>query len=252
VHDTVQALQGLVEQVTSVVSDPKLKGGIRGTMSSIEQASANLEQASASFQQASSNVVKITGSVEKLTSDPKLNEDLRATVSGMRATVEQSQILMQRLNQIVGTGHKGGSGVREKIENIREKLRQTEIATDLAMETSPGRPTIDVNAFIPAGSGHFYRLGVNDFTERNKLNLQFGWPFLGNSVRYGWYASKMGLGFDIGPYSHPHLSADLYSIAEPELDVRARAYLLENLDLELGVRSLFHRNTPTVGVTWRR
>jgi hypothetical protein len=95
-------------------------------------------------------------------------------------------------------------------------------------------------------------VGLNDLTERNKLNLQLGRPFLGNSLRYGLYSSRLGAGLDVGPPSHPLMSADLYSLAHPQLDLRARANLREGLDLTLGVQSVFHRNTPTVGVTWRK
>ena len=95
-------------------------------------------------------------------------------------------------------------------------------------------------------------MGINDLSEANKLNLQLGQPFLGNSVRYGLYSSRLGLGLDVGAPSHPHFSADLYSLAHPQLDLRARANIHEGFDLTLGVLSAFHRNTPTVGVTWRR
>jgi phospholipid/cholesterol/gamma-HCH transport system substrate-binding protein len=231
VNDTMDALKGLVEQLTTVVADPKVKGGLRGTVANIEQATSNL--------------AKMSSSLQQLSADPKLNEDLRATVSGTRATVDQMQILLQRVNHLLGVGHKSAAGAREKVES-------TNVTVDLAEQTRPGRARLDLNAYIPAGGGRFYRLGLNDLTETNKLNLQLGRPFLGNSLRYGLYSSRLGMGLDIGAPSHPHFSADLYSLADPQLDLRARAQIRDGFDLTLGVLSAFHRNTPTVGVTWRK
>jgi phospholipid/cholesterol/gamma-HCH transport system substrate-binding protein len=224
-------VQGLVEQLTVLVSDPQVKGSMRGTLANIEQSTANL--------------AKISSNLEKLSSDPKVNEDLRATISGTRVTVEETQQLIRRLNRIVGRG--GGA-----VEGTKERLRRTDLSIDLLQQTSPGRPRVDVNAVVPSGAGRFYRLGVYDLSETNGLTLQLGQPLGRHSLRYGLYASRLGAGFDIGSPSHPRLSLDLYGLDEPQLDLRARTQLRENLDLSFGVQSVFDRNIPTVGVTWRR
>jgi phospholipid/cholesterol/gamma-HCH transport system substrate-binding protein len=231
VNDTLGAVQGLVEQLTVLVADPAIRGSMRGTVANLEQTSANL--------------VKLSGNLEKLSSDPQVNEDLRATLSGTRATVEQTQQLIRRLNRIVG----GGTGT---VEGTRERIRATDFTVDLAQQTKPGRPQLDVNAVVPVGAGRFYRLGVYDLTETNRLNLQLGRPLGSNSLRYGLYASRLGVGLDVGPPSHPRLSFDLYGLDEPQLDVRARTRLRDNMDLSFGVLSIFDRNTPSVGVTWRK
>jgi hypothetical protein len=84
------------------------------------------------------------------------------------------------------------------------------------------------------------------------MNLQVGRPLGANSLRYGLYASRLGIGLDVGPPSHPRLSADLYGTDEPHLDVAARARLGRGLDLKLGVQSLFGDNAPMIGVTMRK
>ena len=231
VNDTMVAMKGLVQQIGSMVTDPKLKNSLQGTLVNLDQATANM--------------AKLSANLEKLSADRQLNEDLRATVSTTRATMEEAQALLARLNHIVGGGRRHATSVREKVEH-------SAVTMDLAEQTRPGRLQLDLNAFVPGGSGQFYRVGFSDLTERNKLNLQLGEPFLGNSVRFGLYKSRLGLGLDVGAPSHPHFSADLYSLADPRLDLRARTSIGSNLDLSLGVQSAFRRNTPLVGVTWRR
>jgi phospholipid/cholesterol/gamma-HCH transport system substrate-binding protein len=230
-NDTMGAMHGLVEQLTTVVSDPKLKSSLRGTVVNLDQATANLN--------------KMSVNLEKLSADPQLNEDLRATVHETRATMEQTQQLVGRLNHFLGGGRKGAARAREEVQ-------RSTLTVDLAEQTRPGRPRLDLNAFVPAGPGRFWRFGLYDLSESNKLNLQVGQPLLGGTLRYGMYASRLGIGLDAGPPTHPHFSADLYSLADPQLDLLARTGIRPGLDLTLGVRSAFHRNVPTVGVTWRR
>jgi hypothetical protein len=109
-----------------------------------------------------------------------------------------------------------------------------------------------VNAIVPSGQGRFYRLGAYDLGERNRVNLQLGQPLGKHSLRYGLYASHLAVGLDIGPPSHPRLSADLYGTDEPQLDIAARARLGPGLDLKFGVQSLFRDNAPMIGVTLRK
>lgn len=231
VNDTMVALKGLVEDVTAVVANPQMKKSLQGTLVNLDQATANLS--------------KLSANLEKLSADRQLNEDLRATATNTRATTAEAERLLARLNHILGSGGRQASRARRTIEH-------STMTVDLAGQTGPGRPRLDLNAFFPAGSGQFYRIGLYDLTESNKLNLQYGRPFLGSSVRFGLYASRLGLGLDVGSPTHPHFSADLYSLADPRLDLRARAGIGPNLDLSLGVQSAFRRNTPTVGITWRR
>jgi hypothetical protein len=222
-----------VEHVNDVVVDPKLKNTLQGTLVNLNEATANL--------------VKISDNLEKLSGDRQLNEDLRATMSNTRASTAELAQVLARFNHILGGGRRSATAAP-----THEKVEKSAVTVDVAEQTRPGRPRLDLNAFVPAGSARFYRVGFSDLTETNKLNLQFGEPFLGGSARFGLYASRLSVGLDVGAPSHPHFSADLYSLADPRLDLRARAGIGPGLDLTVGVLSAFRHNTPTVGVTWRR
>jgi hypothetical protein len=231
VNDTMSAMHDLVGDLKSVVSDPKLKNSLNGTLVNLQQTSANL--------------AKLSANMEKLSADRQMNEDLRATLSNVRATTEEMDRFFGRLNHIVGAGSSSTRGMRERVE-------KTKVAVDVAEQANPGRARLDLNAYVPGGDRQFYRLGINDLTEQNKLNLQLGERLPGGWGRFGLYSSRLGVGLDVGSPSHPHLSADLYSLAHPELDLRARAGIGPGMDLTLGVLSAFHHNTPMVGVTLRR
>jgi hypothetical protein len=59
------------------------------------------------------------------------------------------------------------------------------------------------------------------------------------------------VGLDLGAPRRPWLEADLYSLGDPRLDVRASGRLNRDLDLSLGVDDLFGSSAPVAGVRWR-
>lgn len=235
--EAMASLQGLLEEVRGAIGDKELRKGLNDTVAQLRETVGNLKQTSA-------NLAEATGSVRDLTGDPKVQEDLRATVSAARTTLEQAGPLLRRLNKLVG-GADGG------VAGTRERLRRVETRADSLYQTSPGRARLDLEATVPSGKG-FARVGVYDFSEQNRLNLQLGRPLGGGvSARFGLHASRLGVGLDLGAPRRPWLEADLYSLEEPRLDVRASSRLNRELDLTLGVEGLFGDNAPIAGVRWR-
>jgi hypothetical protein len=116
---------------------------------------------------------------------------------------------------------------------------------------------VDVDATLPGGAGHFTRLGLHDFGENTRLNFQFGRPLREDvALRYGLHASRLGLGLDwAGPggrVTWPRLSADLYGLDQPTLDLRAATRLRSDLELTFGVDRLFKDNAPVLGLRWHK
>jgi len=125
------------------------------------------------------------------------------------------------------------------------------VRADLLQRTRPGRTRLDLDATVPTRAG-FYRLGIYDFSERNRLNLQIGRRLgAGRTVRYGFHASRLGIGLDLGSPRRPWLETDLYSLRDPHLDVRGSHRLSDDLDLTVGVDDLLGTNAPIFGLRWR-
>jgi hypothetical protein len=183
-----------------------------------------------------------------------VQSDLRETISGARQTMGEATRLLHRINQIVGSG-------RDQTAGTQQRLRSIEMQLDLEQRTRPGRPRVDVNATLPGGRGRFTRFGVYDFGESTKLNVQLGRPIgrvpaqrVAASVRYGLHASRLGAGLDLTPRggSLPRLSADVYGLDDPSLDLRMAAPIRPNLDVTLGFDRLFRDNAPVLGVRWHK
>jgi phospholipid/cholesterol/gamma-HCH transport system substrate-binding protein len=235
--EAMASLQALLEDVRGALGDEDLKKGLNDTLAQLKETMANLRQTTA-------NLAEATGSVRDLTGDPQVNEDLRATISAARTTMEQAGPLFKRLNRIVG-------GTGEGVGGARERLRRVDVRADLLYRTDPSRARMDLDATIPRRNG-FYRVGMYDFSEQNRINLQIGQALGGGaSARFGFHASRLGVGLDLGAPRRPWLEADLYSLGDPRLDVRASGRLNRDLDLSLGVDDLFGSSAPVAGVRWR-
>jgi hypothetical protein len=232
------SLQDVLGEVKSALADETARTNLRETLAQMHQAMANLREASA-------NLAKATADVRNLTSDPKLNEDLRQTVASTRSTMEQADELVGRLNHLVGGKSSGASGARQQA--VRSDFR-----ADVMHRTSLERTSLDLDATLPRKGG-FYRLGIHDFGEGSGLNLQLGNLFGSgrSSVRYGLYASRPGLGLDLGRPERPWLETNLYGFEETKLDLRGAYGFRRDLDLILGVEELFRQNSPVIGLRWR-
>src|SRR5437660_11278819 len=198
-RQTVEDVERTLVEVRGMVADPETRENLATTLANVRDASANLREASGSLRQTATDV-------QGLTSDPKVQTDLRETISGARQTMGEATRLLPRINQSAGTGG-------DRTAGSRQRLRDIDLQLDVQQTTRPGRPRVDVNATLPGGHGRFTRLGVYDFGESSKLNVQLGRP-IGDemALRYGLHASHLGVRLDLTPRgggsARPRLSAD--------------------------------------------
>jgi len=118
---------------------------------------------------------------------------------------------------------------------------------DLMRQNDPGHWRTDITFNTPLPDGVLYA-GIYDAFETNKLTIQVGKPVgLSAMFRYGIYASKPGFGVDYSLAKRISLRADAWDINNPQLAVRARYDFGGGFAGWLGVDSVFHNNTPTIG-----
>jgi len=102
--------------------------------------------------------------------------------------------------------------------------------------------------------GGFFRLGIQDFAETNKLNAQVGHALndpMGAAYRYGLFSGKLGVGGDLrlGPVD---VRLDLYDPNRFQADARIKAYIDKNTAFTFGLGSIGKDNRATLGVQFRR
>ncbi|MCC6445172.1 MAG: MCE family protein [Armatimonadetes bacterium] len=187
----------------------------------------------------------VVDDVRKVTADPQVEKDLKNTLVNVRQTSE-------RLNDITASAQRILARA-EKMRGIRIMPEGTELRYDFMKATRPQGVRADLNLYIPRDKTNFYQMGIFDATESNQLNFQFG-RVLGSrtNIRWGIYASKLGIGSGYRISNSTELIADLYDPNRPQFDLRAYRSMNESWGLWAGWERLFGRNTFLFGARFRQ
>lgn len=233
----------LVADIDRLVNDANL----RRTMANV----ADLTETSKSVVANMSDITNTSKSIAKNTDEiTKNGVKISANVVDLteRAkTVEQNAVDIE--NQLKGVLDKVGGFFGKKSST---HLPPIEYGMDLTRETSPGHWRTDLGVTFPAGEGRV-NLGVYDAFEANKLTIQYGKDVTpAVAYRYGIYASKPGVGVDFRLTPRLYLRNDVWDINDPRYDARLRYEFGNGLIGWLGVDRIFHDDSLTIGIGFRR
>jgi phospholipid/cholesterol/gamma-HCH transport system substrate-binding protein len=229
--DTVDAARGALTKLTEQVSDPRLQQSLLDT---VDVAKATL----AKFNQIATDIHNLTG-------DPSVQNDLKSTLSTLKETTEQGQKLVTRASELLGT-LKPGKGPSFGIG-------KPELSIDFLGRANKPNFRSDLSLRLPIGDRNALNLGIYDFAERSKLNAQYETKLSGfGAMRYGVYASKLGVGFDWGSTPGTSFRLDAYDPNNFKVDARGLFKINNDFSFWLGADSLFKRTTPLIGVRLSR
>lgn len=199
----------------------------------------NLKAIVANTQEMSKSGTVIAKNAETLTAKGiEVSDEVISLMKKANKLAEEAEGLFTEIKKKLVGG--GGGGLMDSVKKISAQL-------DGHRESSPDRWRTDFSIKIPTGKNQSIHLGVWDAFESNKLTLQAGRPLGKGELKYGVYASKPGVGFDV-PVSGPlSLRADLFGVNKTRFDAKANFRVNKNADFWLGFDRIFDRNTPGIG-----
>ncbi|MFQ3548695.1 MAG: hypothetical protein SNJ70_02955, partial [Armatimonadota bacterium] len=177
--------------------------------------------------------------VNELANDKQLHADLKATIRNAAEASNEAKQLLMEINRKFGTGKNKAQPV--KSQNIPESgFRTTSI-----YNTTTDNIRLDASYTFGFNDKDFYRIGGYDLGETNKLNLQKG-TLLDkyNSVRYGIYAGKVGLGYDYNFGKPIKISADLYDPNKVSLELKSLINITNDFELYSGLKGRLRDESP--------
>jgi phospholipid/cholesterol/gamma-HCH transport system substrate-binding protein len=188
----------------------------------------------------------IMGNISSVTGNPQVQADLEQTVHNAAVASANTKELVQRLNAITGGGHPhtpghGNLAFLTRL-NFSQNLRENHFRTDFDL-------------YAPLSSQDFARAGINDLTETNHLNLQYGKVSPYNRLftyRAGVYDGQVGIGADYDLFGGNPFSIDLYDPNRLRLDARQTFRVNTNFGIWLGLEDVPRTNAVTVGVQLQR
>jgi len=180
-----------------------------------------------------------TESLEKLVTSPELQQDVRETVKGAKDAVQEARTVIERLGKVFG---KPPIVTREEIPTRRTNV-------EALYRTADNRFRATLATTVPLKESRFVKLGIYDLGESNEVIIQLGQPIADKmDLRYGLYASKLGLGLDYNLSEKLFSSANLYGSEKTRLDVEAAYRFTDNWGVVVGVDDLLGGNDVVLGV----
>lgn len=229
--DTVDAARGAVTKLTEQVSDPRLQQSLQETLDLTKATIARFGQ--------------IATDIQQITGDPMVQSDLKTSISNVKETTEEVQRLTERVNKLVG-------GIKVPNGKTNFGIGSPSFTVDVIGRTNAPNFRSDVNLRVPVGKNAF-DLGLYDFGDKYRLNAQYETGLGANaSLRYGIYASKLGVGYNVELLPGTRLVLDAFNPNNLQVDARALFRLNSDFSLWVGADSLFKRTTPLLGVQLKR
>lgn len=230
--DTLDSARGLVTRLTDQVTDPRLQQSLQETLELTRATIARFNQ--------------VAADVHMLLGDAAVQGDLKATLTSLRDATDS------------------GRKVAADVSKLVERLSLPKGTPSLGI----GRPSLSIDFGGRGDRPHFrsnigfrfplsddsgLHLGVFDFAEANKLNVQYETMLTGaGAFRYGLYASKLGVGLDLQTGAGMKLRLDAYDPNRLTVDAKSYVKINDDFSLWVGADSLLRHTTPTLGVRLSR
>ncbi len=228
-------LNKLVDAAQRLIGDEQMAADARATVRNIREATASLKRTSAH--------------IEQLLTDEEVTQDLRATITSARQAAERGAQVVGKVDQSLDRVNTTMDRLSDTVQSVRPAEVRGQLDA-MAFESSGLRADLDFDLFYGARRRVFWRLGVADVGDAERLNLQRGFPIgRGMWMRAGIFANKAGLGLDFQPPGSAwSAEVELWDPEETYLDVSIFRRLHRDWWLGVGVHGLFDENEALLTV----
>jgi len=253
--EDAEKVQTMVDNLYEVSRSLRRTAAGVNAMVSTTTVPQTLDTLSANLVQASEDMRKSTAAVEAIIADPQTSDDIKAAVSNVREVSESGVEMAQKATEVLEKVDRIAGKVDTAIGSLptlTNPFEDMEIQgyTEARLGSGPaGRIDVAFDLYPDRFSDAFWRVGVRDLGDDEKLDLQRGFPLShrGERVRVGVFEGDLGVGWD-RDWS-PRLSSEVELIDPDEfrLDLRGRYRYDEDWDLLFGIDRALAGTEPFVG-----
>jgi ABC-type transporter Mla subunit MlaD len=252
-NDAAAGMAALMDQAAGLVAEKDLKKNLVSTTANIDAATKNVVEVTRKLDATMASVQKAAG-------DEQLLGDVKATLGNIKEASASIQRLAARIEKIRLPGEKGTPAEGPSVPPVPTlpgltTLLEPGLTLDSVYDTKGERYRLDAGyTLLTRDQRGFYRVGVSDATEADRLNFQlgaFGKLPATSAMRYGLFAGKLGAGVDVRS-GGLDWRLDVFNPNRMTVNLRAKRYLDPNTALLMGLESVGNGNRATVGVQVRR
>ena len=246
--EAMVSLNASMSEARSVVAN--IGGSVEkidGSIFKIDSVLTNIDSASRQTDEVMRNLASASSDIKEITSDKEIKQNIKDAMRNAAQATEQANELMSSLNGRFG-------GLAKPVKTKKAEIPNRGFAMDSLWNTSQGEYRFDVNYTFNGPGSAFYRLGAFNAGESARANLQTGRMLNSSaSLRYGLYASRIGLGLDQRLGRHLLLSADGFRPNDPEYDLRVTWKLNDGMGIYGGYSNVFHSSGDVfVGLQYKK
>jgi phospholipid/cholesterol/gamma-HCH transport system substrate-binding protein len=219
-------LSTLLEEATTLVSSLGENSGTVKEM--LQRANASALQA----EQMLTNLNAASASVKGLATDPEFVGNIKATARNAAEATCKASLALDAVNRKLGS-FKGAT------QQQKSEIPLYGPSGNALWNTAKGKYRFDANYTFALAYPMFARAGLYSIGENTKVNLQAGNTFdENNALRYGLYASRVGVGYDHRFGKRVVISTDLFRPDDPQLEMRGMFFSKSGFGLFTGVQDL--------------
>lgn len=215
-------------------------GNLDDAFAKVSESLDNVAAATSEARQLIANLNQASIGFRDIATDQQLQRDLRTTLSNAAEASAQARDLIDALNRRLGR-----KSTATPVD--RSAVPENGATVNALWNTATGNYRFDTYYTYFGGGGSVYRAGAYDVGEDTKAVLQLGKLLgKGSALRYGLYASRLGIGYDRRIGRNGLLSADVFRPNEPQMEIRGAIGIRGPWGVYAGVADVFHEENRDV------
>lgn len=270
VRDASQDLVAMSDNMGKVLADPATRDKIQSALDNMQKSTENLasltgqaekilgdgsvgadiREAVTRLREAAASVAKITSTYEGVLTDPKFTEDVTATVSATRQAAETGAKAIARAEKSLERVDE----TMERVTKVTRIIRPEEVRPRASLQASEHgalRSDVDVDLLYGTNRNEFWRVGMRDVGDAERLNLQKSFPTKNGRARAGIFGNKLGVGYDLWPDRRMSWELELRGPDDPEGTLRGIYQVGRQSDLLFGLDKIGEGSDPFLGFRYR-
>lgn len=268
---SAEDIKAMTDNLAEVLADPALTAQLEQAMLNLSAATDNLagmtdkahrlisddegvgrdmKETMAQLRQASADLAEVSDHIREVMTDPQLTDDLRISVAKTRETMEQAAEVGEKASRSLDRVDNTMDRVSEAVSSVRPRHIGSHITTQVGVDHG-FRADLSADFHYGTRPNDFWRLGVHDVGDAERLTLQKSLPLSGSSgLRMGIHAGKPALGYDRRLGRRLRAELDLWDPKDTRLDMRLHYQLRPTLDLSVGAHEVFSGTDPFLGLRY--
>ncbi|MGC9318574.1 MAG: MlaD family protein [Armatimonadota bacterium] len=235
-QEASENLQQMTQSAAELTGDEQVQADVRATVSNVREASESLKATSEH--------------AERLLGDEQMTEDLRAAIHSLRETAEASTGTMERAGSVLTDIENTLVSVRETQELVTQIQSRTRLQVRAAKRGGL-RADAALDLRLDPEKRPYWRAGVRDFGDAERLDLQYTEAFGPGWLRAGLFGNKLGMGYDWEYAGDRAVEMELYDPDDVRLDLWWRLAVRREYGLLLGLEQALDEGNPIIGVRYQ-